>query len=756
MNILDGLNESQITATKVINGPIMVIAGAGSGKTKVLTHRIAYLIENGVDPFNILSLTFTNKAAQEMKSRISLMIGEDKARNIWMGTFHSVFARILRVEHEKIGYPSNFTIYDNQDAKSLLKTIVKEKKLDDKLYKPGIVYNRISAAKNSLISPEKYLNDSDIISTDRSTGRPKIGEIYMTYQQRCFRASAMDFDDLLFKTSILLKQNSETLYKYQDKFKFILVDEYQDTNHAQYSIVKSLAARFENICVVGDDAQSIYSFRGANIQNILNFRRDYPDYQLFKLEQNYRSTKNIVEAANSIIRINKEQIKKNVWTANSSGEKIKVIKSHSDNEEGKIVANDIFEYSTNKNLDYQNFGILYRTNAQSRVFEEALRKLNIPYRIYGGLSFYQRKEIKDLLAYFRLSANLHDEESLKRIINYPKRGIGQTTINNALTYANEKDVSLWDVIESPDQFGFLVNAGTKSKLKLFCSMIKNYHSKINKINAYELSLEIAKNTGLIRDLNLDKTPEGIVRFENIQELLNGIQAFSKNSDDENLISLGDFLIDVALLTDADKKDDESINKVSLMTIHAAKGLEFSNVHVVGMEEDLFPSMLSKNSRADLEEERRLFYVAVTRAKVSLTLSYAVNRFKWGSLVQCEPSRFLEELDPQFILPIFSKKNTQNYFGRKTTSTNQTSSLQNKFNKPLNQLKKIKNTYNSNQHNIEKDVVKLNVGDQVKHERFGKGKVVEISGDFPNTKATVFFPSAGQKQLLLKFAKLQLI
>ena len=756
MNVLDGLNESQITATKVINGPIMVIAGAGSGKTKVLTHRIAYLIENGVNPFNILSLTFTNKAAQEMKSRISLMIGEDKARNIWMGTFHSVFARILRVEHEKIGYPSNFTIYDTQDAKSLLKTIVREKKLDDKLYKPGIVYNRISAAKNSLISPEKYLNESDIISTDRSTGRPKIGEIYMTYQQRCFRASAMDFDDLLFKTSILLKQNPETLYKYQDKFKFILVDEYQDTNHAQYSIVKSLAARFENICVVGDDAQSIYSFRGANIHNILNFRRDYPDYQLFKLEQNYRSTKNIVGAANSIIRINKDQIKKNVWTANSSGEKIKVIKSHSDNEEGKIVAMDIFEYSSNKNLDYQNFGILYRTNAQSRVFEESLRKLNIPYRIYGGLSFYQRKEIKDLLAYFRLSANLHDEESLKRIINYPKRGIGQTTINNALICANEKEVSLWDVIESPDQFGFLVNAGTKSKLKLFCSMIKNYHSKINKINAYELSLEIAKNTGLIRDLNLDKTPEGIVRFENIQELLNGIQAFSKNSDDENLISLGDFLIDVALLTDADKKDDESLNKVSLMTIHAAKGLEFSNVHVVGMEEDLFPSMLSKNSRADLEEERRLFYVAVTRAKVSLTLSYAVNRFKWGNLIQCEPSRFLEELDPQFILPIFSKKNTQNYFAKKTILTNQTSSLQNKFNKPLNHLKKITNTNYPNQHNIEKDIVKLKVGDQVKHERFGKGKIVEISGDYPNTKATVFFPSAGQKQLLLKFAKLQLI
>ena len=497
MNVLNGLNESQIAATKVINGPIMVIAGAGSVKTKVLTHRIAFLIENGVDPFNILSLTFTNKAAQEMKSRISSMVGEDKARNIWMGTFHSIFARILRIEHEKIGYPSNFTIYDTQDAKSLIKTIVKEKKLDDKLYKPGIVYNRISAAKNSLISPENYLNDSEITSTDRSTGRPKIGEIYLIYHQRCFRASAMDFDDLLFKTNILLKQNPETLYKYQDKFKFILVDEYQDTNHAQYLIVKSLAARFENICVVGDDAQSIYSFRGANIQNILNFRKDYPDYQLFKLEQNYRSTKNIVNAANSIIRINKDQIKKNVWTANVSGEKIKIIKSYSDNEEGKVVANDIFEYSSSKNLDYQNFGILYRTNAQSRAFEEALRKLNIPYRIFGGLSFYQRKEIKDLLAYFRLSANLNDEESLKRIINYPKRGIGLTTVNNALTCANEADVSLWDVIDNPDQFGFSVNSGTKNKLELFCSMIKNYHSRIDKLNAYELSLELAKNTGLI-------------------------------------------------------------------------------------------------------------------------------------------------------------------------------------------------------------------------------------------------------------------
>ena len=755
MNILEGLNESQIQATKVIDGPIMVIAGAGSGKTKVLTHRIAYLIENGVNPFNILSLTFTNKAAKEMMERISLMVGEDKARNIWMGTFHSVFARILRFEHEKIGFPSNFTIYDTQDSKSLIKTIVKEKKLDDKLYKPGIIYNRISAAKNSLISPENYLNDSEIISTDRSTGRPKIGEIYMGYQERCFRASAMDFDDLLFKTNILLKQNPETLYKYQDKFKFILVDEYQDTNHAQYLIIKSLAARFENICVVGDDAQSIYSFRGANIQNILDFRKDYPDYQLFKLEQNYRSTKNIVELANSIIRVNKDQIKKNVWTANNSGDKIKIIKSYSDNEEGKMVANKIFESASLQSFSYRDYGILYRTNAQSRALEEALRKINIPYRIYGGLSFYQRKEVKDLLAYFRLSANLNDEESLKRIINYPKRGIGLTTVNKALVCANEKNVSLWDVINEPDQYGFAVNSGTKAKLDLFCSMIQNYNSRVNKSNAYELALEIAKNTGLIRDLSIDRTPEGIVRFENIQELLNGLQEFTKENNDQNLNTLGDFLIDVALLTDSDINDDEDNNKVSLMTIHAAKGLEFRNVYVVGMEEDLFPSMLSKNSRSDLEEERRLFYVAVTRAKINLTLSYAVNRFKWGNLIQCEPSRFLEDLDPEYIEHDFSIKNKEKDFYN-TISKNKTSILKNKFIQPLNHLKKIGDISSIHNTKKEEEILKVKVGDQVLHERFGKGRVVEVNGEFPNKKATVFFPSSGQKQLLLKFAKLQLI
>ena len=752
MNVLEGLNSAQIKAVESDAGPMMVIAGAGSGKTKVLTHRIAYLIEHGVDPFNILALTFTNKAAQEMKERIAVMVGQDHARNIWMGTFHSIFARILRIEHEKIGYPSNFTIYDTQDSKSVLKSIVKELSLDDKIYKPGILLNRISGAKNSLISVENYRNNVDIQSTDRSTGRPKIGEIYHRYQQKNFRSSAMDFDDLLFKTNVLLKQHPETLYKYQDKFKFILVDEYQDTNHAQYLIVKSLAARFENICVVGDDAQSIYSFRGANIQNILNFRRDYPDYKLYKLEQNYRSTKNIVEAANSIIRINKEQIKKKVWTDNIAGNKINVLKSQSDNEEGKLIANDIFEKSNSFQDKYIDFAILYRTNAQSRAFEEALRKLNLPYKIFGGLSFYQRKEIKDLIAYFRLSANLNDEESLKRIINYPKRGIGLTTINKAITCANNSNVSLWNVLVEPEQFEFQVNGGTRQKISEFTSTILNYNSRIDHANAYELSLEIAKNTGIIRDLSNDRTPEGIMRYENIQELLNGIQEFSKNSTSENVISLSDFLVDVALLTDADNEKEEDKNKVSLMTIHAAKGLEFKNIYIVGLEEDLFPSMLSKNSRSELEEERRLFYVALTRAKVNATLSYAINRFKWGNLIQCEPSRFLEELDPKFLNETKIKQKPS------FINSNSGTPLKNKFfQKSPKNFKKISTIEKENfptSKNL--NIKELKVGNEVLHDRFGKGKVIELNGDYPNTKATVFFASAGQKQLLLKFAKLQLV
>ncbi len=752
MNALNELNEAQKAAAKIINGPIMVIAGAGSGKTKVLTHRIAHLIENNIDSFNILSLTFTNKAAQEMKQRISIIVGERQARNIWMGTFHSIFARILRIEHNKIGYPSNFTIYDAQDSKSVLKSIVKEKKLDDKLYKPSILYNRISSAKNSLVSYEDYKNNIEITQSDKSSGRPEIAAIYEAYQKKCFRSSAMDFDDLLFKTNVLLKTHPEVLYKYQDKFKYILVDEYQDTNHAQYLIIKSLAARFENICVVGDDAQSIYSFRGANIQNILNFKKDYPDYQLFKLEQNYRSTKNIVEAANSVIRVNKEQIKKNVWTDNNKGEKIKVLKSFSDNEEGKIIANDIFEKIQNEKTSYFNFAILYRTNAQSRSFEEALRKLNLPYKIFGGLSFYQRKEIKDLLAYFRLSANLNDEESLKRIINYPKRGIGQTTINKAIICANNNDVSLWDVLCSPSEFGFNINSGTSQKIGLFTSTILNFNSRVNKSDGYELALEIAKNTGIIKDLSSDRSPEGVVRFENIQELLNGIQEFSKQVEELELKTLGDFLIDVALLTDADndKKDDK--NKISLMTIHAAKGLEFPNVYIVGMEEDLFPSQLSKNSRCELEEERRLFYVAITRAKKSATLSYAISRFRWGNMIQCEPSRFIEEIDPKFL--DFEHKNI---FKPSTIKFKHNYPLKNNFTPHSKRFKKINEEDNTKATIPSSEEIKnLVVGNHVVHQRFGKGKIIELSGEFPNTKATVFFPSAGQKQLLLKFAKLQIL
>tara|TARA_B100001287_G_scaffold40104_1_gene29285 strand:- start:297 stop:2552 length:2256 start_codon:yes stop_codon:yes gene_type:complete len=749
MNALNELNDAQKAAARIINGPLMVIAGAGSGKTKLLTHRIAFLIENNIDPFNILALTFTNKAAKEMKNRISLIVGNSESRNIWMGTFHSVFARILRTEHEKIGYPSNFTIYDTQDSKSVIKSIVKEKKLDEKIYRAGIIYNRISSAKNSLIGCNEYKNSSEISLADRSSGRPLIGEIYEIYQKKCFRSSAMDFDDLLFNTNILLKKYPEILYKYQEKFKYILVDEYQDTNHAQYLIIKSLAARFENICVVGDDAQSIYSFRGANIKNILNFKSDYPDYKLFKLEQNYRSTKNIVEAANSVIRINKEQIKKNVWTSNDTGEKVKVIKSFSDNDEGKIIANSIFEKSQNEKTLFSDFAILYRTNAQSRSFEESLRKLNFPYRIYGGLSFYQRKEVKDLLAYFRLSSNLNDDESLKRIINYPKRGIGLTTLNKAIICSNENNVSVFSVLENIRKYNLQINSGTHAKINLFVSSIKKYHSNIDTKDCYELALEIAKESGLLKELSIDKSPEGIVRFENIQELLNGIQEFSNQKQDNSISTLGDFLIDVALLTDTDNDDSNDKNRISLMTIHAAKGLEFPYVYIVGMEEDLFPSQLSKNSRSELEEERRLFYVALTRAKKSATLSYSISRFRWGNTISCEPSRFIEEIDPKFL-------DLGSYKQSSVTTLNYHNSvpLKNNFSKNFKNIDLVNNKNVSE--NLHEKIENLNVGNKVYHERFGKGKIIDLSGTFPNTKATVYFPSAGQKQLLLKFAKLQLI
>ncbi|MFT5980799.1 MAG: DNA helicase-2/ATP-dependent DNA helicase PcrA, partial [Flavobacteriales bacterium] len=650
MEYLNELNSEQRKAAEHINGPMMVIAGAGSGKTRVLTYRIAHLINNGADAFSILSLTFTNKAAKEMKERISKIIGDKEASNIWMGTFHSVFSRILRIECEKINYPRNFTIYDTQDSRSLIREITKSFNLDDKVYKPATIYGRISAAKNNLIGPESYKQNMEIMGEDSQAGRPMTGEIYQAYADRCYRAGAMDFDDLLYKTNILLRDYPEVLHRYQHKFKFILVDEYQDTNFAQYLIIKQLGAVNQNVCVVGDDAQSIYGFRGADIGNILNFKQDYPDFDMFKLEQNYRSTKVIVNAANSVIAKNKNQIQKTVWTDNVDGEKIYLNRSMSDNDEGRFVSNSIFEIKNQEQAKHNDFAILYRTNSQSRSFEEALRKINIPYKIYGGLSFYQRKEIKDLLAYFRLAANQNDDEALKRIINYPARGIGKTTMDK-LTIASAKfKAPMWAVIENPFEYPSEIPNAAQAKLNDFQTNIKSFTAQLDTKNAFELGQEIAQSTGLLRELYSDKNPEGVARYENIQELLNGLKEFSDDVDDDNpdaINTLPDFMVDVALLTDADK-DDDDIEKVSMMTIHASKGLEFDYVYIVGLEENLFPNQMALSSREDLEEERRLFYVAITRAKKRALLSYAITRYRWGQLSQCEPSRFIEEIDPQYI------------------------------------------------------------------------------------------------------------
>ncbi|NBX81285.1 MAG: ATP-dependent DNA helicase, partial [Flavobacteriales bacterium] len=583
MSYLNELNESQIVAVENIYGPTMVIAGAGSGKTRVLTYRIAYMLDQGIDPFNILSLTFTNKAAREMTERIGQIIGGTEAKNITMGTFHSVFSKILRFNADRIGFPNNFTIYDTQDSKSLIKDIIKEYNLDDKTYKASNVFGRISAAKNNLISPEAYALNPEIIQEDKQSRRPEMARIYQAYANRCQKSGAMDFDDLLYFTNVLLSNFPEVLHYYQQKFKYILVDEYQDTNYAQYLIVKKLAAAYENICVVGDDAQSIYSFRGANIENILNFRKDYPDFKLYKLEQNYRSSKNIVEAANSVIKKNKDQITKNVWTDNIDGSKIKVIRTLTDNEEGRTISNRIFDVKQSDAKDFNEFAILYRTNKQSRAFEEALRKLNIPYKIYGGLSFYQRKEIKDLLAYFRLTANQNDEEALKRVINYPKRAIGKTSIENIIIAANKYNVSMWQVMSDFEQYPTDVNNGTKQKIYDFVTMINSFSAQLNKLNAFDLANTIAKSSGIIREMTADKDkgPEEVERFQNVEELLAGIQEFVKGSDSDEFKSLADFMIEVALLTDADEEKPDERNHVSMMTIHASKGLEFKHVYIVG-------------------------------------------------------------------------------------------------------------------------------------------------------------------------------
>ncbi len=757
MDYLAGLNPSQRAAVEQTEGPVMIVAGAGSGKTRVITFRVAHLIRKGVDPFNILVLTFTNKAAKEMRERITSVVGQE-AKNIWMGTFHSVFARILRVEAELIGYPKNFTIYDTDDTKSLIRAILKEMNLDDKLYNANHVYGRISSAKNNLISPQEYNKNEAIMAEDIANGRPQMGQIYMTYAQRCYRAGAMDFDDLLFKTNVLLNKYPEVLHKYQHQFKYLMVDEYQDTNFSQYLIVKRLAAVNENICVVGDDAQSIYAFRGANIQNILNFQKDYPDVRVFKLEQNYRSTQMIVNAANSVIAKNENQLEKNVFSENEEGEKIKVVRAFSDNEEGKIVAEAISQERMLKDLRYKDFAILYRTNAQSRAMEEALRKINVPYKLYGGTSFYQRKEIKDLIAYFRLTFNPNDEEALKRVINYPRRGIGDTSLERILVAADQHQYPLWDVVANASQF---LDGRSANAVGNFGLMIQSFQAVAKTNSAFETAMHIAQHSGILKDLYEDKSVEGLSRYENIQELLNGIKEFSEREDIEER-GLDIFMQDIALLTNDDKDKDPNADTVSLMTIHASKGLEFPVVFIVGLEENLFPSQLALNSRSELEEERRLFYVAVTRAEKKLHLSYATSRYRWGTLNNCEPSRFLDELNPACLELDFKTRSggfdTSGSFQSERVAWKQKDSES--FSKP--KPKVVKTTTILPKAHVPtagfapSDTSSLQVGMEVEHERFGFGKVVSLEGNRPDMKATIFFKELGQKQLLLKFAKLRIV
>lgn len=771
IDLLNELNEPQREAVTTIEGPVMVIAGAGSGKTRALTYRVAYMIQEGIDPFSIMALTFTNKAAREMKERITQLVNASDARNVWMGTFHSIFARILRIEAEKIGFTSNFTIYDTDDSKALINQILKDLQLDTKIYPAKSVLSRISSAKSSLYSPDDYAKDPEIQETDRKANKPLMAQLFKLYNDRMHRANAMDFDDILYYTNVLLRDNPEVLYKYQNHFKYILVDEYQDTNHAQYLIVRRLAALFENICVVGDDAQSIYAFRGANIQNILNFKNDYPDYKLIRLEQNYRSTQNIVNASNSVIAHNKDQIKKKVWSDKEVGERISLIKANSDTEEGTLVANSIFGYKMSRQLANKDFAILYRTNAQSRSMEEALRKQNIPYKIYGGLSFYDRKEIKDLLAYFRIVINPEDEQALLRIINYPTRGIGKTTIDRLIVSADEHKASIWRCIAN-NVFPADFNMGTINKIRDFVIMIKSFQSLQEKMNAFELAKHITNSIGLIKVLKEDDSPEGESRVENVEELLNAIMEFSDKQVDETTgeaarVDLVQFMEDVALLTDSEmKKEEENPDYVSLMTIHAAKGLEFPYVYVVGMEENLFPGVMSLNTREELEEERRLFYVAVTRAMTKLTLSCAEQRYRFGNLTLSEPSRFIDEIDPALI----DRPQKAAFHG--TSSFGGGSRFGRSFNEPERHgFRKIENpsatphpspsTPNpspiSNPQNFEpSNPDLLQEGMRVLHQKFGMGTVLSIDGAGANKKATVRFDTSDTKQLMLKFAKLAII
>lgn len=730
----------------------MIIAGAGSGKTRVLTYRIAHLLEHGVDAFNILALTFTNKAAEEMRHRIEKIIGSE-AKNLWMGTFHSVFAKILRIEGYRLGYTSNFTIYDTDDSKSLLRSIIKEMGLDDKTYKANYVLNRISGAKNNLVSWQMYNENPVFMTEDISAQMPEIGRIYRTYAMRCFSANAMDFDDLLFNTNILFRDHLDVLNKYQHKFKHVMVDEFQDTNVSQYLITRKLSAVNQNICVVGDDAQSIYAFRGANIQNILNFKKDYPDLEVVKLEQNYRSTKNIVNAANSVIAKNKTQLEKNIFSNNEEGSKIEVIKAVTENDEGRIIANEIFEGKL-KGLSNNDFAILYRTNAQSRSFEESLRKINIPYRIIGGLSFYQRKEIKDILAYLRFIVNQKDEEAFKRIINNPKRGIGDTTVAKIIVTASENGLSIWDVVSNIANYfdGRAANA-----IAGFSDLIKSYLILLedNK-DAHYIALHVAKTSRLLHELYMDKTVEGVARHENVQELLNSIRSFVDNDENEDK-SLGAFLQTVSLLTNADQDDDPTAERVTMMTVHGAKGLEFKHVFVVGMEENLFPSQMMIRSRDDLEEERRLFYVAITRAEKQLTLSYAQQRYNWGKVSYCEPSRFLEEIDRKYLrLGDKGLKRTA-----ETAKTNVFEPKEIPLRSPAAKLRQVQAPKQTAEHVPSadfqpSDISNLKAGDKVEHQKFGFGEVKRLDTLGASAKAIVHFESVGEKTLLLSFAKLRIL
>jgi len=760
VDFLSDLNKVQREAVQHIKGPSLIIAGAGSGKTRVLTYRMAYLLSQNIPSHTILALTFTNKAAREMKERITRLVGEKASRYVWMGTFHSIFARILRNEAHLLKYPSSYTIYDTTDSKNLIKTIVKEMRLDEKVYKPSEVYSRISAAKNSLITPDVYSSISELTQYDKYKRRDRMGEIFKIYARRCHKAGAMDFDDLLLNTNILFRDFPDVLNKYRQQFRYILVDEYQDTNLAQYMILKKLSEDHKNISVVGDDAQSIYAFRGACIENILNFRKDYPEARVFKLEQNYRSTRNIVNAANSLIRHNSKQISKEVFSKKDAGEKIKIMEAETDREEGFLVVNEIFDEHLRFQMKYNDFAVLYRTNAQSRVFEETFRKRNIPYRVYGSISFYQRKEIKDVLAYFRLVVNLRDDEALKRIINYPARGIGKTTLEKLESLANDTGKPMWEIVSHPEENGLKIHTGTRKKLEEFSAMIREFADQQNQKDAYELAFEITRKSGILKNLHNGTAPEEVSKYENVRELLNGISEFIAAPEQEGrFVGLDEYLQNVTLLTDQDTETEE-LDTVKIMTVHAAKGLEFRHVFIAGMEENLFPSQPSVNSQRELEEERRLFYVALTRAKERVTISYAKTRFRWGGITFSHPSRFIREINPQYLdYPVsgsaFLSVNTENEEYRDTGYEKRS------FSPPRSRQGGEKTHIISTGKKtdipfVPDDPEEIQAGMEVEHARFGKGKVLQIEGVFPDTKATVFFKEFGQKQLLLKFAKLKIV